>query len=135
MIGVWLEVREKTPKVMLHSMLHCNRSASAVGSKDTKSSLGSPGCSPCEHLGATWCILSVFASILPGLIGGSMIIEIIFNINGMGLANYDAVMGRNYPIMFTVLMFSAILVMISMLLADLMYAAVDPRISFTNKKG
>ena len=80
-------------------------------------------------------IITMFASILPALIGGSMIIEIIFNISGMGLATFDAVMGRNYPIMFTVLMFSAILVMISMLLADLMYAAVDPRISFTNKKG
>lgn len=80
-------------------------------------------------------IITMFAGILPSLIGGSMIIEIIFNINGMGRAAYTAVIARNYPIMFTVLMFSAILVMISMLLADLMYAAVDPRISFTNKKG
>lgn len=80
-------------------------------------------------------IITMFAGILPSLIGGSMIIEIIFNINGMGRAAFTAVMARNYPIMFTVLMFSAILVMISMLLADLMYAAVDPRISFTNKKG
>lgn len=79
-------------------------------------------------------IITMFAGILPSLIGGSMIIEIIFNINGMGRAAYSAVIARNYPIMFTVLMFSAILVMISMLLADLMYAAVDPRISFKNKK-
>lgn len=80
-------------------------------------------------------IITMFASILPSLIGGSMITEIIFNINGMGRATYSAVVARNYPIMFTALMFSAILVMISMLLADLMYASVDPRISFTNKKG
>lgn len=80
-------------------------------------------------------IITMFASILPSLIGGSFIIEIIFNINGMGRAAFTAVMARNYPVMYTVLMFSAILVMISMLLADLMYAAVDPRISFTNKKG
>lgn len=79
-------------------------------------------------------IITMFSSILPSLIGGSMIIEIIFNINGMGRATYSAVIARNYPIMFTALMFSAILVMISMLLADMMYAAVDPRISFTNKK-
>lgn len=80
-------------------------------------------------------IITMFASILPSLIGGSFIIEIIFNINGMGRAAFTAVMARNYPVMYTVLMFSAILVMVSMLLADLMYAAVDPRISFTNKKG
>ncbi len=80
-------------------------------------------------------IITMFAGILPSLIGGSFVIEIIFNINGMGRAAFTAVTARNYPVMFTVLMFSAILVMISMLLADLMYAAVDPRISFTNKKG
>lgn len=79
-------------------------------------------------------IITMFAGILPSLIGGSMIIEIIFNINGMGRAAFTAVLARNYPVMFTVLMFSAILVMISMLLADLMYAAVDPRISFSKKK-
>jgi len=80
-------------------------------------------------------IITMFAGILPSLIGGSMIIEIIFNINGMGRATYSAVIARNYPIMFTVLMFSAILVMISMLIVDLLYAAVDPRITFSNKKG
>ena len=80
-------------------------------------------------------IITMFAGILPSLIGGSFIIEIIFNINGMGVAALGATLGRNYPVMYTVLMFSAILVMVSMLLADLMYAAVDPRISFTNKKG
>lgn len=80
-------------------------------------------------------IITMFAGILPSLIGGSFVIEVIFNINGMGRVAYTAVLARNYPVMFTVLMFSAILTMAGMLLADLLYSAVDPRISFTNKKG
>ena len=79
--------------------------------------------------------ITMFAGILPSLIGGSFVIEVIFNINGMGRVAYTAVLARNYPVMFTVLMFSAILTMAGMLLADLLYSAVDPRISFTNKKG
>lgn len=80
-------------------------------------------------------IITMFAGILPSIIGGSFVIEVIFNINGMGRLAYMAILARNYPVMFTVLMFSAILTMVGMLLADLLYSLVDPRISFTNKKG
>jgi len=79
-------------------------------------------------------IITIFASIFPRAIGGSIIIEIIFSIPGMGKVGYEAVVARNYPIVFAVMMFAAILTLVGYLVADILYAVVDPRISFNNKK-
>lgn len=78
-------------------------------------------------------IITIFAGLLPFMISGSTIIEIIFAIPGMGKVSYESVVARNYPVLFTVLMFSAILTMIGVLLSDILYAIVDPRISFSKK--
>lgn len=78
-------------------------------------------------------IITLFASFLPFMISGSVIIEIIFQIPGMGKESYGAVVARNYPVLFTVLMFSAILTMLGVLISDILYALVDPRISFSKK--
>jgi peptide/nickel transport system permease protein len=79
-------------------------------------------------------IITLFASIFPLAIGGSFIIEIIFSIPGMGQLTLKAIFARDYPIVFTVLMFTAILTLVGNLVADILYAYVDPRISFSNKK-
>lgn len=79
-------------------------------------------------------IITLFASLFPLMISGSVIIEYIFNIPGMGRISFESVVARNYPVLYTILMFAAILTMIGILVADLLYAAVDPRISFTKKK-
>ena len=79
-------------------------------------------------------IITLFASIFPLAISGSFIIEIIFSIPGMGQLSLKAIFARDYPVVFTVLMFTAILTLIGNLVADIMYAYVDPRISFSNKK-
>lgn len=78
-------------------------------------------------------IITLFAYLFPAAISGALIIEIIFQIPGMGKLSYEAIIGRDYPIVFTVLMFSAILTMVGNLAADMMYALVDPRISFSKK--
>jgi peptide/nickel transport system permease protein len=78
-------------------------------------------------------IITMFASLFPLMISGSVIIEVIFQIPGMGKLSYTSLIARDYPVLFTILMFSAILTMIGMLVADLMYALVDPRISYTKK--
>lgn len=78
-------------------------------------------------------IITMFASLFPAVISGSVIIEFIFNIPGMGRVSYESVVARNYPVLYTILMFSAILTMVGILVADLLYAFVDPRISFTKK--
>jgi peptide/nickel transport system permease protein len=79
-------------------------------------------------------IITLFASIFPLAISGSFIIEIIFSIPGMGQLTLKAIFARDYPIVFTVLMFTAILTLVGNLVADILYAYVDPRISFSNKK-
>lgn len=79
-------------------------------------------------------IITLFASIFPLAIGGSFIIEIIFSIPGMGQLTLKAIFARDYPIVFTVLMFTAVLTLVGNLVADILYAYVDPRISFSNKK-
>jgi peptide/nickel transport system permease protein len=75
-------------------------------------------------------IITLFASIFPAAIAGSFVIENIFSIPGMGQLMLKALFARDYPIVFTVFMFSAILTMVGNLVADILYAVVDPRISY-----
>ncbi len=79
-------------------------------------------------------VITIFASLFPAMISGSVVLEVIFSIPGMGRVGYDSVVARNYPVLFTVLIFSAILTMVGMLVADILYSVADPRISFTGKK-
>ncbi|MCO6501199.1 MAG: ABC transporter permease [Vicingus serpentipes] len=79
-------------------------------------------------------IITLFANIFPLAISGSFIIEVIFSIPGMGQLTLKAIFARDFPIVFTVLMFTAILTLVGNLVADILYAYVDPRISFSNKK-
>ncbi len=78
-------------------------------------------------------IITIFSSLLPAMISGAVIIEYMFNIPGMGRVSYDAQVQRDYPVLFTILLFSAILTMLGNLLADILYVMVDPRISFNKK--
>lgn len=75
-------------------------------------------------------IITLFAGIFPAVIGGAFIIEVIFQIPGMGRVAFEGLIARDYPMVFTVMMFSAILTLVGNLFADIMYAVVDPRISF-----
>jgi len=75
-------------------------------------------------------IITLLATILPVLIGGSVIIEFIFGIPGMGLLMIDSIMQRDYNVIMGVQLISAVLLLVGMLLADITYAIVDPRISF-----
>lgn len=79
-------------------------------------------------------IITLFANIFPLAISGSIVLEIIFSIPGMGKLAYEAILRRNYPIVFSVVMFSGILTLIGNLVSDILYAVVDPRISYSSKK-
>lgn len=78
-------------------------------------------------------IITLFANVFPLVIGGSFVIEYIFSIPGMGKVALEALVARNYPVIFTIMMFTAILTLVGNLCADILYALVDPRISFNNK--
>lgn len=75
-------------------------------------------------------VITLFASVFPLMLSGSIVLEIIFSIPGMGKTMFEAIVARNYPIVFTVVMFSAIMTLIGYLVSDILYAVVDPRISY-----
>jgi peptide/nickel transport system permease protein len=72
--------------------------------------------------------VTMFGLVLPGLIGGSVIIESIFSWPGIGRMAYEAILARDYPLIITVNFISAILVLVGTFLSDLLYMVVDPRI-------
>ncbi len=80
-------------------------------------------------------VITIFASVFPALIGGSIIIEYLFTIPGLGSITYQAVIQKDYPVVLATTMFAAILTLIGYLVADILYALVDPRISYSKKAG
>ena len=72
-------------------------------------------------------VVTILGLSVPGLIGGAVIFETIFAIPGMGRLFYDSVMMRDYMVVMGVLVMGAVLTLLGNLLADLMYAIVDPR--------
>lgn len=73
-------------------------------------------------------VVTILGLSLPGLIGGSVIFEVIFGIPGMGSLFYGGIMSRDYPLVMGILTMGAFLTLIGNLLADISYAIVDPRI-------
>lgn len=78
-------------------------------------------------------IITLFAYIFPAAIAGAVTIEVIYSIPGMGKLAVDSIVARDWPVVFTILMFAAILTMVGNLVADLLYALVDPRVTYSNK--
>lgn len=74
-------------------------------------------------------IITLIGNLLPRMIGGSVIIEYIFTINGMGKLGFDAILTRDYPVIMAITTFSALLTLMGILVSDLLYSAVDPRVS------
>lgn len=75
-------------------------------------------------------MITLLGGLLPGLISGSVILESIFGIPGMGYVAYKALLARDYTLLMANLTVVAFLVMIGFLLTDLLYTIADPRISF-----
>ncbi len=72
--------------------------------------------------------ITMFGLVIPGLIGGSVIIESIFSWPGIGRMAYEAILSRDYPVVITLNFISAVLVLIGTFISDLLYMIADPRI-------
>ena len=72
--------------------------------------------------------VTMFGLVLPGLIGGSVIIESIFSWPGLGRMAYEAILSRDYPVILTINFIAAVLVLIGTFISDILYVIVDPRI-------
>lgn len=75
-------------------------------------------------------ILTLLGSLLATLVGGSVVVETVFNIPGMGLYLFESISNRDYNAVMGVILFSSLLTLIGVFLADLSYALADPRISY-----
>lgn len=83
-------------------------------------------------------MLIIIAGMPAALIGifvtGSMLIEVIFSLDGLGLLGYEAVIKRDYPVIFGTLYIFTLIGLILKLISDITYTLVDPRIDFENRE-
>jgi len=75
-------------------------------------------------------VITILAGLLPALIGGSVIIETIFSIPGIGQLGYQSVLARDYPVVIALFAASSFLTILGILISDIALAWVDPRIHF-----
>ncbi len=75
-------------------------------------------------------VITIMATLLPAMLGGSVIIERIFSIPGMGLLAFEAVTTRDYNVVMAVATIGGVMNLVGLLLGDIAYAMADPRISY-----
>lgn len=78
-------------------------------------------------------LITLMATLLPGLLGGSVIVEKIFSVPGMGMLAFEAILSRDIPVIMAIETIAALLTLAGILIADLAYALVDPRIRLEAK--
>ncbi|PYI53137.1 ABC transporter permease [Paenibacillus flagellatus] len=78
-------------------------------------------------------IVTLFGLMLPSFFGGAVIIETIFSIPGIGRLFIEAAFQRDYPIIFAITTVGAFLTVLGSIIADILYAALDPRVSIDQK--
>jgi microcin C transport system permease protein len=71
-----------------------------------------------------------FGNLIGIILTGSLLIERVFNINGIGLLNYESIQARDYPVVLGIIVIESLLLLLGNLLSDLCVAAVDPRVRF-----
>ncbi|MEK9662646.1 MAG: microcin C ABC transporter permease YejB [Alphaproteobacteria bacterium] len=80
-------------------------------------------------------VIAGFPSAFIGILfTGSLLIEVIFSLDGLGLLGFEAAINRDYPILFGTLYFFSLLGLLLNLIGDLTYVAVDPRIDFESRE-
>jgi len=78
-------------------------------------------------------LVTLLGGLLPGLIGGSVILERIFSIPGMGKLAYESFYANDDTVIIAVVTFASLLTMVGILLSDIAYSWVDPRIRYADK--
>ena len=75
-------------------------------------------------------VITVLGMHIPILFGGAIIIEQVFSWPGLGMMTMSAIISRDYPVIMGVCLMSAIVVLVANLLTDVIYALVDPTITY-----
>jgi microcin C transport system permease protein len=74
-----------------------------------------------------------FGSVLGFVFAGSIIIETVFELPGMGRLGWDALIGRDYAVFLAILSLTSVLQLAGNLLSDMLYMVIDPRIDFSGR--
>lgn len=81
-------------------------------------------------------VIAGFPAVFVGVFfGGSLLIETIFSLDGLGRLGFEAAVSRDYPVMFGTLFLFGLIGLVVNILSDLMYVLVDPRIDFEKREG
>jgi peptide/nickel transport system permease protein len=75
-------------------------------------------------------IVTLLGLSLPGLVGGAYFVEYVFSVPGVGYLTFSSIFARDYPTLMAITMLTAVLIVAGNLVADIVYAAVDPRIRY-----
>jgi len=75
-------------------------------------------------------LITIIVGIIPASFAGSLVLEVIFNIPGIGRLMYDSILGGDWYVMFSIVMLVGIVTIISYLIGDLLYSLVNPKIRF-----
>ncbi|NJP94230.1 ABC transporter permease subunit, partial [Nonomuraea sp. FMUSA5-5] len=73
-------------------------------------------------------VITLLGMYLPALFSGALVVERLFNYPGMGLLFWQAALKRDYPILLGVTLLISVATVLGALVADVLYAAVDPRV-------
>jgi peptide/nickel transport system permease protein len=73
-------------------------------------------------------LVTLLGVLLPGLVGGSVVVESVFSLPGLGRLAFDAVMLQEYPMVMALTVLVSVVTLLSLLLSDLLHRAVDPRV-------
>lgn len=83
---------------------------------------------------ALFPVITIIGGIFPAAISGSVIIEVIFNIPGMGRLLYMSILAKDWNVVFATLLLAGFLTVVGYLIADILYSVTDPRVSLYQKK-
>ncbi|PID79760.1 MAG: peptide permease [Clostridiales bacterium] len=75
-------------------------------------------------------IITIITLSIPTVFSGAVLTETIFVWPGIGRVNYDAILGRDYPLIMGIMLLMAVIILLSNFLADILYAFADPRIRY-----
>ena len=75
-------------------------------------------------------IVSGLGSVFCGIVGGSLLIERVFDIQGFGMLSFQALLDKDYSLIMGTLLLSSVMIVIGNLVSDILVAVIDPRIKF-----
>ena len=73
-------------------------------------------------------VTTLLGHVLPALVGGSIVVEAVFDVPGIGLYAYEGLLHREYDVVMACVLLSALMTVLGFLMSDLLYAWIDPRI-------